>query len=228
MPLLVVVLFVAVVIGLLIYNAYAAGKRRQELAAWAARNGLRFSASNVYGLDSRYAEFQCLSHGDNRYGYNIVEGEWAKRPLHAFDYHYETHSTDSKGRRRTQHHHFSAAVISSAVPLKPLFIRPEGFMDKVGEFFGMDDIDFESAEFSRRFFVKAPDRKWAFDVLHQRTIEFLLPRPQFHIQFGLRCVMIYRDSTFAVEDFESAVETVNGILDRFPEYLVQQQQSAST
>ena len=225
---LVIGLFIVAVIGILIYNSYATRRRREELAAWATRNGLRFSETKVYDLDSRYAEFKCLREGDNRYGYNVMEGEFGKRRAYAFDYHYETHSTDAKGRRQTHHHHFSAAIIYSPVPLKPLFIRPESFLDKVGEFFGMDDIDFESAEFSRRFFVKAADRKWAFDVLHQRTMEFLLSRPQFSIQFGRECVIIYRESTFSAAEFESAVETVTGILDRFPEYLVLQQQATYT
>ncbi len=227
MPLVVIVLFAVIVVGALIYNAYAADKRRKELAAWAARNGLEFSAGNVEDLDERYSDFECLCEGSNRYAYNVSDGEWAKRPLLAFDYHYETYSTDSKGRRQTHHHRFSAAVITSAVPLKPLSIRPEGFLDKVGEFFGREDINFESAEFSRKFFVKAPDRKWAFDVLHQRTIEFLLPRPQFHIQFDEECVIIFRNDMFSVEDFQSAVETVAGILDRLPDYLVQQQMSTT-
>jgi len=112
-----------------------------------------------------------------------MEGTWSDRHLLAFDYHYETHSTDSKGHRRTNHHHFSAVILASALPLKPLFIRAEGFFDKLTEFVGFDDIDFESAEFSRKFYVKAKDRRWAYDVIHARTMEFLLSMPRFTIQF---------------------------------------------
>ena len=42
------------------------------------------------------------------------------------------------------------------------------------------EIEFESTEFSKEFHVKSPDRRWAFDVLSQATMEFLLALPQVH------------------------------------------------
>ena len=63
----------------------------------------------------------------------------------------------------------------------------------MGEFFGFDDIDFESDEFSREFCVKAADRRWAFDVIHQATMEFLLAAPRFTIELAGPRVMAYRD-----------------------------------
>jgi hypothetical protein len=113
-------------------------------------------------------------------------------------------------------------VLSSALPLEPLFIRPEGFFDKIGEFFGGGDIDFESAEFSRRFYVKADDRRWAYDVIHQRTMEFLLNRPKSQIQFDRNSTICWTGRTFDPSGFEAAFGTIEGILDGFPEYLVRQ------
>ena len=55
-----------------------------------------------------------------------------------------------------------------------LLIRPEGFFDKVAGAFGFDDIDFESEEFSRAFFVKSSDKRFAYDVLHPRMLELLM------------------------------------------------------
>ena len=39
--------------------------------------------------------------------------------------------------------------------------------------FGSNDIDFESAEFSRRFQLTSPDGRWAHGVLNPRTMEFV-------------------------------------------------------
>ena len=144
-------LTVAVIVVIIFFGWYFAAKRRNELLAWATAHGLGFSPDRDSQMVYRCPTFNCLTQGDNRYAYNIITGRLANRELRAFDYHYETYSTDSKGRRQTHHHSFSAVVLSSAVPLKPLFIRPEGFFDKVTEFFGFDDIDFESAAFSRKF-----------------------------------------------------------------------------
>ena len=118
---------------------------------------------------------------------------------------------------------FSAAILSCPIPLRALLVRPEGFFDKIGEFFGFDDIDFESAEFSRSFYVKSPDKKWAYDIIHQRTMEFMLAAPRFSLQFAGNAVIAWRGSTFKPGDFEQAEELVRGILDRVPEYVVKQQ-----
>jgi hypothetical protein len=118
---------------------------------------------------------------------------------------------------------FSAVIVSSPIPLQPLTIRPEGLLDKVGEFFGAEDINFESADFSRKFFVKAVNKRWAYDVIHPRVMELLLASPPFRIQFGLVSVMAYRQSPFKPADFQAAFQVVCGILDQLPEYVIQQQ-----
>ncbi len=134
-----------------------------------------------------------------------MHGTWQGYRILGFDYHYQTYSY-SKNGRQTHHHYFSAAILQSPVPLKPLFIRPEGFLDRVAEFLGFDDIDFESLEFSRRFYVKSPDRRWAYDVIHQRTMEFLLASPPFTVQFDRASVIVYRDRIFSPAEFEAAAE----------------------
>lgn len=218
-----IVVMIAIAALVFFINAYQKDQRRKALAAWAESRNLTFSQDKWYEACDRFSEFDCLSKGSNRYGHNVIEGRWGERSILAFDYHYETYSHSSKGGRQTQHHYLSCVILRSRVLLKPLFIRPEGLFDKLGAMLGFDDIDFESAEFSRTFMVKSPDRKWAFDVLHQRTMEFLLAAPRFKIQFGLDCVIAYRDNTFSVEDFQNAADVIQGILDRLPQYLVTQQ-----
>ena len=155
--LIAVVIGIAIVVGLL-----AAAKRRQAMAVWASGKGLQFSAGKDHSFDNRFAAFKCLRQGNSRYAHNIISGVCDGLEIQAFDYHYVTGS----GKNRTTHT-FSAMLVKSPLPLQPLYIRRENIFDKVTEFFGLDDIDFESAEFSRKFFVKAPDKKWAYDVIHQ-------------------------------------------------------------
>jgi hypothetical protein len=217
--LVVVGAFVAAGIAL---SLWLAAKRRKGLAAWGAAHGLGFSPAKDRSLESRYPGFGCLREGRNRYGYNVLTGKWSDRDYLSFDYHYETRSGGGKGGSRTVHHRFSAVILSSSVPLKPLFIRPERLFDKLAGFFGFDDIDFESAEFSRKFYVKSPDKRWAYDVIHQRTMEFMLGMPEFSLQFDGHAAIAWRRSTFKIRDFEPAAELIQGILDRLPDYVVEQ------
>ena len=218
--LIIIAVIALVIVGVIVKHQKSEG-RKKELAGWAFSKGLNFNPARDAGIDNRYS-FKCLQRGENRYGYNIVEGNIGSRSARAFDYHYETHNTDSKGNRHTQHHYFSAVVVEANLPLKPLFIRNERLFDKLTEFIGFDDIDFESAEFSKKFYVKSPDKKWAYDVLHQATMEFMLSAPRFDIEFGGRQVIALRNNTFKAVEFEEALNLVNGILDRLPESLLRE------
>ncbi len=224
------ILFVIIIIGLMIalavYSYQQAAQRRKDLQALADRLGWTFTADKDHSVDSRFDAFSCLRQGSNRYAYNMLQGRYQQHGVCAFDYHYETHSTDSKGNRQTHHFTFSALVLETGLPLKPLLIRPEGFFDKIGEFFGFDDIDFESTQFSREFFVKSPDRRWAFDVIHQATMEFLLAAPRFTIEFAGPRIITYRSSCFGPAEFESALRVTEGIIERLPNYLLREWKGA--
>lgn len=217
----------AIVIGLIAFNQYLTAKRRMELRDWATAHGLSFQGANDPSLEHRYPFFSCLTKGDGRYAKNIMDGVCRRWPLCAFDYHYETHSTDSKGNRQTYHHEFSAVIITTNVPLKPLSIRGETWLDKVGAFFGHDDINFESAQFSREFCVASPDRRWAFDVLSQESMEFLLAAPRFTLEFGGLFVIAYRDNVFSVDEFQSAIDVAIGLLDRIPKSVLEELKGAN-
>jgi hypothetical protein len=212
-----VVGFIVIAILVTIWGYQQAKKRREEMAAWARSMGLSFSARKDRHMDDRFREFSCLQEGHSRYAENVVEGRIGDRNIIAFDYHYTTGSGKS-----TTHHHISPVILDVDLPLKPLSIRPEHVFDKVTEMLGFDDIDFELNEFSSRFYVKSLDRKWAYDVIHQATMEFLLASPTFHLQFSGRHVIAYRNKAFTIADFTAAIAVIEGMIDRLPEYLIRE------
>ncbi len=152
------VLFFVALVGIIVLFAHMFSlERRKKIAAYAKSKGLHFAPDKDKKIDSRYSSFKCLRRGHSRYAYNIMRGKRDGRDLTAFDYHYVT--GHGKSRRV---HNFSALTIRSPLPLKPLYLRPENIFDKVTDFFGFDDIDFESAEFSRKFYVKSPEKRKTF------------------------------------------------------------------
>ena len=228
MPVIYIALAVAAAVAAAIVIAvkesrHIKDRRRRELAGWAQANDLKFHPGSDYSIGSRYQPFTWLQEGDNRYGYNIMVGTPGHRVTCGFDYHYETHPANGKGLRRTYHHHFSAVVVDAGLPLKPLCIRPGRLLDKVTEFAGFEEIGFESAEFSQKFCVKSPDRRWAYDVLHQKTLELMLAYPSFEIDFQGTQVAAYSGHTeFSPKEFASALKLVTGILDNLPESVVRE------
>lgn len=216
----IIVVVIGAIIGLSIWKKRKADKRRLELAAWAQSKGLNFRPGNDSGIDNRFRFFNCLQQGERRYGYNISEGPIGNRKVCAFDYHYETHHRDSKGRQQTSHFYFSAVVVETDLPLKPLFIRTENFLDKIGQFVGIDDINFESTEFNKQFYVKSPNKKWAYDVVNQATMELLMNSCRFSLEFNGNAVIAYQKSTFAPGYFEEALLLITRMLDNLPDSVI--------
>ncbi len=227
MPIETVLFFVAIlaaVIALAVWAQRRAEQRRKELADWARAKGFSFSPEKDHGINSRFDGFDLFKQGSGHYAYNICAGSIARgeRSAYAFDYHYQTTSVNSKGHTQTHHHQLSVLVVSTPLRLRELSIRSENIFDRISEFFGMDDIDFELAEFNRAFHVRAPDRRWAFDVLHQKAMEFMLASPRFILEFNAGRVMAYRNEVFSAKDFDDALAVVNGLLDTLPASVVRE------
>lgn len=208
--------FFVLIVVLGILGHFQEKKRRETLRKFAEARQWYFESDKVRGFDAKYLRFDFLDRGRNRYAHNIVAGTHEGYEIEAFDYHYETRSRGSDGKRKTRHHRFSVAVIGSPFPLRDMTIRPEGVFDKLSAAFGWDDIDFESAEFSRKFHVKAQDRRWAYDVLNQRAMAFLLESPQYEIHFAGPHLALRSRSRFEPWEFAKTVEMGTTLLDGIP------------
>jgi hypothetical protein len=223
-PVVVGMVVVGVIITGLIYNH----KKKTAFREWVSRRGFSLDSLQHRRIDAQYPHLKCLHQGSDRYGYDFVTGSWRDRQLKAFHYHYLTESTDEKGHTTTHHHYLTVVAVLCEVPLKNLDIRPEGLFDKFGTFFGFEDINFESAEFSRKYHVSSDDRKWAYDVLHARCIEYLLERPPIRMHMHGAEAVAWFQGKYKPEAIEEAAETLAGVLDCLPRYVLQDHSQLAT
>jgi hypothetical protein len=149
----------------------------------------------------------------------VLSGNYQQNEILAFDYHYETHSTDSKGHQQTQTHWFSFFILTLPAVFPDLTIRRENFFLKVAEVFGYQDIKFESAEFSKAFCVRSPDRKFAYDVCNAKMMEYLLANRDLSIEIENEVIALAFSTRLAVEQFELNLQRLVEIRSRLPEYL---------
>jgi hypothetical protein len=227
-PAFIIVIFVAfaalaVVLGVVSYQQQKA--RRLALSQFAARHGWTFDPSSDYSHDSRFGQFSVFTTGKSRYAYNttrgslsIAGGQW---PLQFGDYHYATESRSSKGGTKTHHHHFSYVILESPYLGAPdLFIRGEGFFDRIAGAIGFDDIDFESAEFSRKFHVKSSDKRFAYDVIAPAMMEFLLRTtpPTVDFQRGQAC-LYHGGRVLQAEDFAATLQWAAEFFEEWPRHV---------
>ncbi len=214
----VIVVFICV-IGAIIWGLYAGKKRRDAMTLLAEELGLNFRHERNYNLAERYRFLDKLRQGSNRYAYNIMSGQYRDHEIAAFDYHYETYSTDSKGRRQTHHHHFSFFILTLPKYFEELTIAKEGIFSKIAQAVGYDDIDFESHEFSRNFVVRCKDKKFAYDFCNARMIEFLLQHPGINIELDQNQLAVGYNSTLSVDEIRPHLDRLIKIRTLMPEYL---------
>jgi hypothetical protein len=213
------VLIALIAIAIFVAIQVTEARRRKALAAWARSRGFEFAPFHDGDFPYRHSCFECFNKGKSRYADNVARGRIGNHSLCAFDYHYTTGSNERKGTA-----HFSGVVVTTNLPLKPLWIRSETIFDRAASLLGVDRIEFESAAFNRAFHVASPDRRWAFDVLPQNTMEFLLDSPKFALEFQLCQVLARRDGLLEPQDFDAAIEVIEGILSRLPASLLQELQ----
>jgi hypothetical protein len=219
----VVVLFVGLIIAAAIYSYQQAKKRREDLARLARKMGLRYDAVDPCDIANRYAHLGALAQGHSRSAYNVVHGRHGHYQVKAFDYVYYTTetSTDSQGRTTTRQvaHYFSAVLFEVGAALPTLLIRPENFLDKIAAAIGFDDIDFESAEFSRLFFVKSSDKKFAYDVIHPRMMEFLMEQPSWILQIEGPHFLVSKGGMLTPDEFGAGIERAEAFLKQIPDFV---------
>lgn len=143
--------------------------RRESLFAdLARRHGWTHHARMKDGLFSVASGCLPFTRGRDAVATNALEGRKDGVGFLLMDARYTTGS----GKSRQAH---PVAALALQMPFDfALAIEAERLGHKLVDAFGGEDIDVESDEFSRRFWVKSPDRRMAYGILHARAIEFLL------------------------------------------------------
>lgn len=225
-------ILIFVVFGLLIgagiyYSHMQAQKRRAELLALAEQLGWRFDPNDDHGHDSRFSQFAIFCNGHSQRAYNTLYGTLTLAGFSVDaqmgDFQYKQTSGSGKNRSTTTYT-LSYLIAGSPFPAAPdLLIRPEGVFDKVSAFFGFDDIDFESAEFSRAFHVSSSDKRFAYAVVHPRMMEFLLATRGPTLAHAQRyCCVHDGNRVWTPEEFRARLGWLEGFFEQWPGHVTDQ------
>ncbi len=112
----------------------------------------------------------------------------------------------------------SVCVLRLGETLPPLFVnlrRAQPFMR-----FGMKEMAFESEDFNRRFQVLALDRKYAMDMVSERTMQILLQRDDwvFMLEFD-RLVWLTKRALAGPDDYASLLGSATAVADLIPRFV---------
>lgn len=212
-PLFIVVI-IAVGITAMILHYFYTLKRREAMAALAAKLGLQYDFHKNSDIARRYKFLDKFRAGRDRYAFNIFSGNYKEENVMIFDYHYKTGSG-----KDTHHYYLSFYLLFLPAVFPELIIIKEGLFSKIGQALGYDDIDFESHEFSRKFCVRSTDKKFAYDICNARMIEYLLSNTDLSIEIENNVLAIYFNRKLSLDKFEDNLNRLKAIKSLIPEYV---------
>lgn len=192
-------------------------KRRQALATFALNRGWTYAPS-----DDSWVERWTgppFGQGDHRHARNVMTGTLSGEPLVAFDYSFQTHSTDGKGNTTTTTHRYAVCALHLPAYLPRLQVTPENLFTRFGNALGLDDIELESEDFNRRFRVHANDPKFASDVLSPRTMQTLLSRPAFSWRIDGADIVSWQNGRLTPTDLLMAASTMSSVMAGIPSFV---------
>jgi hypothetical protein len=194
LPFLLVGVFIAIAAVLAFFSYQQRQQRLAEMIALGQQLGWHFDPGCDTSHDALYAQFEVFRRGHSRYAYNTLQGsltiDGEPCQVRMGDYHYRVTSGSGKSRRTRTYEMSYLIVHLPYLRFPSLFIRREGVFDALAGAFGFDDIDFESAEFSKQFHVKSDDKRFAYDVIHPAMMDFLMGEepPVVDIESGKGCL----------------------------------------
>ncbi|HET6293243.1 MAG TPA: hypothetical protein VFG33_07710 [Kribbella sp.] len=217
-PVLIVGITVLVGVGLVYFNYLAAKKRREAFATFAAQQGFSYQpANNALANQWGGTPFQT---GDRCRVANVLSGAFQGRQIVAFDYSYQTHTSNGKGQRRTTTHKFGVVVMQLPGALPHLEVTHEGiFGGVVANAFGFADLEFESEQFNRAFRVKADDQRFGHAVIHPRMMELLLARGEIGWRIEGNSLVGWDKGAHAPLEVMNRLQLLQQVVDHVPPYV---------
>jgi hypothetical protein len=216
--LVVVVVFIIVGAVAAVRQRDAARKRSLDLQVLSTKLG--FADFNP-GPDPGFIEGWCFlnrfSQGENRYAFNVLQGVYQEQKLFIFDYHYRT------GSGKDAHDHYYTIFMLIVKEVFPgITVGPENLVMKIDGMFDSENIKFESAEFSKTFRVRSPDKKFAYDVCNPQMIEFLLANRGLEFEINGPAILLAFNPQLPVDQIEPNLQRLAQIRALLPQYLFEQ------
>ena len=159
-----------VIVALVALSVHNQKKRTLAWRALAPTLDMTFAAQDK-GLPDRYSGFKFFSTGHNRDASNVLMGRASTVGVTLCDYSYVTGS----GKSSTYYQTTVCILDYPKLELPRFFLRPENFLDAIGELFGGQDFDFdEDPEFSKAFVLQGMEEAKVRKLFGPRTRQWFV------------------------------------------------------
>lgn len=226
----IVLLSAGAVVAFILFMVHQAKLQRQRMEALEQlANGLSFGGPGAgwfsdfesHAVAQHFEDFQSgHSRGATWIRHGKVSVHGIRGEMVFGDYHYKVTSGSGKNQTTTTYQ-FSFLLWVPIMELpESLALRQENFLDRIGEWVGVDDIDFESSEFSRKFHIKCSDKRAAVDLFDPRMMEWMLEEtpPGMSVRGG---AFFFRGATlWSAAEYVGLVKWIGAFVMRLPRHFV--------
>jgi hypothetical protein len=174
-PLLLIAAVIVLMVAITVLSIRADRKRTEGLRRAAEEMGFEFTHDPGEGMLGRYPGFHLFSQGRSRDVRNLLRGKAGGLEVSIFDYSYVTGS----GKSRHTWRQTVLAFEFDDVNLPGFSLRPEQWFQKIGQWLGYQDIDFEShPKFSKKYLLRSGEREEDVRALfNDRVLEYYEEHP---------------------------------------------------
>ena len=168
-PIFFVVAFAALAFFIYFHNRKKERERTEQFRAVAAQLAWKFAEESPLNMIAGLEHFTVFNQGHSKEIKNFMYGEANGVKAAVFDYVFVTGS----GKHRSVHHQ-SVTYLEPANLRVPYFsLRPEGFMTKIFQAFGYQDIDFgQRPEFSKQYLLRGQEEPAIRQAFNDRLLSF--------------------------------------------------------
>ena len=169
-PILFLVFVILGTVGVFAYLGMRADKKRTDgLRQTAEEMGFEFTPAPDAGMLGRYPGFHLFSQGNGRTVENLLRGRAGGLDVSVFDYSYST----GGGKSRHTWRQTVLAFEIDDVDLPTFSLRPETVFHKIGQWFGYQDIDFEThPRFSNSYLLRGANEDAVRALFRDDVLEY--------------------------------------------------------
>ncbi|MEV3934592.1 hypothetical protein AB0K52_01230 [Glycomyces sp. NPDC049804] len=200
------------IVALVIVLGRRARQRRiAQCAAWAAHHRFQYWPEDPSALGiTRRPPFAA---GHSHRALDVFRGTFKGRHLHFFHYRFKTGS----GKEERTHDYQLVAIDLPA--LRPVLdVSHENFLTRRFD----KDIAFENQAFNDKFKIASPSPRFAYDVIHPRTMEWMLADPRAHVirwRFEGAWLMTFRKGGLALDEAFYYADFLHQVLAQVPAHV---------
>ncbi len=184
----------------------------------AEKLGLKYSKGHSDHMISRFSFINRMNYGRKKFVLNTLEGRYSQQDVVVFDLRYDTCSIDKNGP--ADWYTFYILKLPREVPEATIY--HEGYISKIKQLTGANDIDFESHEFSRTFRVRSADAQFAYDFCNARMIDYLQENTDLSIEVDQDALCLSFNKPLEFEDVERNLKRLVTIRNLMPDYVFEE------